>query len=95
MHAVREGPANQSYGLQVAALAGIPRSVIEKARVRLRELETKQASREDIHQQLNLFPPPEAHPVVRSVSEIDPDSLSPRDALGILYRLKQILATAS
>ena len=39
MHAVREGPANQSYGLQVAGLAGVPRAVIERARTRLRELE--------------------------------------------------------
>ena len=96
LHAVKEGPANQSYGLQVAALAGVPRHVIAEARTRLRRLE-QQAARaaERNSNQLSLFdpdptPPPEP-PALALLREIDPDELSPRQALDALYRLRQAL----
>ncbi len=99
MHAVLEGPANQSYGLAVAALAGIPPGVITRARGRLRELED--AARRHAEQgamQLSLFPPepvrPNEHPTYIALRELDPDSLSPRAALETLYRLKGMLDEA-
>ena len=95
LHAVREGPANQSYGLQVAALAGVPKSIIERARLRLGELEqSAQRHADQQASQLSLFSP---EPVVERPSaalealmEIDPDSLSPRQALDALYHLKKL-----
>ena len=93
LHAVREGPASQSYGLQVAKLAGVPAKVIERARARLRELE-QGAARHLAAQspQLPLFAPArEAAPVVEALQAIEPDALSPREALDALYRLKGML----
>ncbi len=92
LHALREGPANQSYGLQVAALAGVPRPVIEQAKRRLRELEDS-AHRHSERQgsQLSLFPPEPEHPALDALEELDPDQLSPRQALDALYRLKAML----
>ena len=96
MHAVREGPANQSYGLAVAALAGVPAGVIERAKARLRELEDaalRHAEQGTGALQLSLFPPePEpAHPVCEELRGLDPDGLTPRAALDLLYRLKGML----
>ncbi|MTW20805.1 DNA mismatch repair protein MutS [Allochromatium palmeri] len=109
MHALREGPANQSYGLAVAALAGVPPAVIARARERLRELEDgahRHATRET--QQLSLFPvdlapaprsksrpepvfEPSEPPVCEALRDIDPDGLTPREALETLYRLRGML----
>jgi DNA mismatch repair protein MutS len=89
LHAVRDGPANQSYGLQVAGLAGVPRAVIERARTRLRELEDaaqRHTQREST--QLPLFPLEAPSPALDALREVDPDELSPREALDLLYRLK-------
>lgn len=96
LHAVREGPANQSYGLQVATLAGVPKTVIKKARQRLRELEASaQRHAEQQQSQLPLFDisaeKPEASEVERLLEQIDPDELSPRQALEQLYHLKDKL----
>jgi len=96
LHSVREGPANQSYGLQVAALAGVPRPIIERARVRLRELEQSAQRHRDLEaNQLSLFaePSPPAEPpaddtLKKALSEIDPDELTSRQALEALYSLK-------
>jgi DNA mismatch repair protein MutS len=94
MHAVREGPANQSYGLQVAALAGVPRQVIKRARQRLGELENAaQHHAEQYQAQLPLFEIasiPDS-PVLAHLQQLDPDTLSPRQALEQLYQLKQQL----
>jgi DNA mismatch repair protein MutS len=91
LHAVKEGPANQSYGLQVAQLAGVPRQVINRARTRLVELERNtQRRRDEVTPQLALFSTGEAaapHPVVAELNELNPDELSPREALEALYRL--------
>jgi DNA mismatch repair protein MutS len=95
LHAVEEGPASQSYGIQVAQLAGIPPSVVRAARRRLGELEQQAAHHSP---QADLFsapaasPPqePEEHPALSALREVDPDSLSPRDALELLYRLSRL-----
>ncbi|SCY01581.1 DNA mismatch repair protein MutS [Nitrosospira sp. Nsp13] len=96
LHAVTEGPASQSYGLQVAALAGVPESVIKTARKYLVKLE-----QETVDKQLqgDLFSgtttiakatPPE-HPALTLLSAIQPDELSPRQALEKIYALKTAL----
>ena len=101
MHAVREGPANRSFGLQVAALAGLPRPVIAQARALLEQLESgmaasldaapaAQAAEPDASPQLGLFAPPLPSPVEEALRGVDPDALSPREALDVLYRLKKI-----
>jgi DNA mismatch repair protein MutS len=92
LHAVKDGPANQSYGLQVAALAGIPRRVIDDARRRLtllEEGEIAQLREEAARPQLPLFPPAD-HPALAALRAADPDSLSPREALDLMYRLKRL-----
>ncbi len=92
MHAVREGPANQSYGIQVAALAGIPRPVIDLARKRLLELEMSARRHSDQHSvQLSLFPPDAEHPALLRLEQIKPDELSPRQALALIYELKALM----
>ncbi|MCG6940088.1 MAG: DNA mismatch repair protein MutS [Thiohalocapsa sp.] len=98
LHSVREGPANQSYGLQVAALAGVPADVIARARERLRALEEDTAAPAGVQAggsggptQLSLFAPPAPHPALSALGALDPDELTPRSALDALYRLKQML----
>ncbi|HEU4600528.1 MAG TPA: DNA mismatch repair protein MutS, partial [Steroidobacteraceae bacterium] len=97
LHAVKEGPANQSYGLQVAALAGVPPRVITSARKYLHELEKRssQGAATKPQQELLLELPTdpneaETHPLVAALAAIDPDSLSPREALQRLYELKAL-----
>jgi DNA mismatch repair protein MutS len=94
LHSVQDGPASQSYGLQVAQLAGVPRKVIDRARKRLRELETP--DRGEVLPQLDLFAnpavvEPEPSPALEALRELDPDAMSPRQALEALYRLKELL----
>jgi DNA mismatch repair protein MutS len=94
LHTVKEGPANQSYGLQVASLAGVPRSVIDKAKTKLRHLEDKaylEQQAETGVNQLDLFSSKEYHPAVSLLEEMNPDDLSPRQALEMLYRLKGLV----
>ncbi len=94
LHAVNEGPASQSYGLQVAALAGIPSNVLRQARFQLSKLE--QGDKDN--PQLGLFttyaePEPEMepdNPVADKLEEIDPDELTPRAALDLIYKLKAL-----
>jgi DNA mismatch repair protein MutS len=93
MHSVKEGPANQSYGLQVAQLAGVPRTVVHQARQKLYELEAGSAARTDEaapDHQLGLFEPTTEHPLLAAIEALDPDNLSPREALQQLYRLKEL-----
>jgi len=93
LHAVKPGPANQSYGLQVASLAGVPGDVISRARHYLKELETQQLSQRDYMQTelpLAVAEPAVASPVEDALAEIDPDTLTPRQALELLYKLKNI-----
>ena len=95
LHAVEDGPASQSYGIEVAALAGIPGSVVREAKRRLKSLENQQISGGP---QPDLFAPPPPEPEVHTawqeladrLSAIDPDELSPREALAALYELKRM-----
>ncbi len=93
LHAVKNGPANQSYGLQVAALAGVPRCVINQAKEKLLQLENKsylnQQTEAGSHQ-LDLFVVEETHPAIARLEEINPDDISPRKALELLYQLKEM-----
>lgn len=97
MHAVQEGAASKSFGLAVAGLAGVPKPVIKNARAKLQQLEllssqpaeTRKPSRVDIANQLSLIPEPSV--VEQALAELDPDELTPRQALDALYRLKKIL----
>jgi DNA mismatch repair protein MutS len=94
LHTVKEGPANQSYGLQVAALAGVPPKVISAARKYLQELERYSAATHApaLQQQLSLTIPAEAeeHAAVQELRELNPDSMTPREAMDALYRLKTL-----
>jgi len=93
MHSVKAGPANQSYGLQVARLAGVPSSVIKSARKKLQILERQsvgshQVFVEETTGQLELFNS-NPHPIVEQLQELEIDSLSPRQALELLYQLSE------
>jgi DNA mismatch repair protein MutS len=98
MHAVKDGPADRSFGLQVAALAGLPRAVVEHARARLAELERGRPGDAgapltpatlDAPQQFALFPPNRA--ALDALAGLEPDDLTPKQALEALYRLKALL----
>jgi DNA mismatch repair protein MutS len=99
MHAVKDGAADRSFGLQVAALAGLPRATLSQARRRLAELEQRggdtQASKMapaalDAPQQFGLFAAaPSA--AQQALVALDPDDLTPKQALEALYRLKALL----
>jgi DNA mismatch repair protein MutS len=104
LHRVEEGPASQSYGLQVAQLAGVPRDVVTRARRRLHELENRDAAeRERDQPQLGLFStsgsevpePPEPDALRERLAGIDPDELTPRQAHELLYELRWSLDEAS
>lgn len=96
MHAVKDGPADRSFGLQVAALAGLPKSVVRAARGRLAELEQRRAEPApvltpqalDTPQQFGLFGSSSA--ALDALAAIDPDELTPKQALEALYRLKAL-----
>jgi len=95
LHSVNDGPASQSYGLQVAALAGIPKNVLKRARFQLSKLEQG----DNNNPQMGLFstyeePEPELepdNPVLDKLDDIDPDELTPRGALDLIYKLKSLL----
>jgi len=97
LHSVKEGPANQSYGLQVAALAGVPSKVITAAKKYLRELEQRSAAAHASQAQQELLlvapPEPESSPALEALRGLDPDSMSPKDALEALYKLRQLADT--
>jgi DNA mismatch repair protein MutS len=106
LHKLEPGPANQSYGLQVAQLAGVPKSIVRVAKKQLGELENQQAAH---HPQGDLFAqspknnasnsPPigefEASNVIEALDDIMPDELSPKQALDALYRLKNLRGAQS
>jgi DNA mismatch repair protein MutS len=94
LHELQAGPASKSYGVQVARLAGMPTSVLNHARQTLTALE---ASANENRVQVDLFaPPPESEQAGPSaleaaLNQIDPDALSPREALEALYSLRRVL----
>lgn len=92
LYTVKEGPANQSYGLQVAQLAGVPKPVIQRAREKLSELEKNSAHANQnpvnlptTSQKLSVNPG-----IMSLLEQVDPDQLAPKEALEILYRLKSL-----
>ena len=93
LHSVKPGPANQSYGLQVASLAGVPGGVIKRARGYLKTLESQQAAQAANPQaqlDFTVEEPPLEDPVREAVDALDPDSMTPREALDALYQLKKL-----
>ena len=94
LHAVNEGAASQSYGLQVAALAGVPQPVIRTARKQLRALEQNSAAQNpqgDLFDTRPAAPEPGEHPLLAAFGELQPDDLTPREALEMLYQLKKLV----
>ncbi|HEX4150684.1 MAG TPA: DNA mismatch repair protein MutS [Steroidobacteraceae bacterium] len=95
LHSIKEGPANQSYGLQVAALAGIPKSVTAEARRYLTELERERDALRAVaspQSQLPLFhaaPAPACSAALDSLCAVDPNELTPRAALELMFTLTQ------
>ncbi|EKO3581298.1 DNA mismatch repair protein MutS [Vibrio metschnikovii] len=95
MHAVQEGAASKSYGLAVASLAGVPKAVITNAKNKLAQLEQQRETTKKpsaslaITDQMSLIPEPSE--VEQLLAGIDPDELTPRQALEALYRLKKCL----
>ena len=95
LHQVQDGPADRSYGLQVAALAGVPKAVIQQAKQRLRLLERHMLRHElpkavATTPQRGLFAV-EQHPVLTALARMDVDALSPKQALAELQRLQDLL----
>ena len=93
LHAVEEGPASQSYGLQVAALAGVPGSVTRAAKRYLLQLEEQSLTRggqTDLFAGATPVPESEPHPALDLLATIRPDELSPKEALELLYKLKSL-----
>jgi len=88
LHSVKPGPANQSYGLQVAQLAGVPVTVIKLAKNKLIELENQAVSNHHESGQFEMFSD-RPHPVVEKLQELNVDELSPKEALDLLYTLKK------
>lgn len=93
LHSVQPGPANQSYGIQVAQLAGVPRPVIQQAKQKLQELENashhQQASQPTAPRQNDLFAmQPKEHPLLEKIRQLKLDDITPRQALDLLYELK-------
>ena len=108
LHALQEGAANKSYGLQVAALAGVPKSVLDNAKKKLQQLEASslqsqqqaqlnsqalvESNAEQASVQCSLdFSQPEPHQAITLLTSLDPDDLTPKQALAMLYQLKEQL----
>ncbi|MCH7537283.1 MAG: DNA mismatch repair protein MutS [Proteobacteria bacterium] len=93
LHAVKPGPANQSYGLQVASLAGVPKHVIHRAQNYLKTLESQQSV--NVHSpqgqlDLSVVEIADEDPLRDAVDALEPDSMSPREALEAMYMLKNL-----
>lgn len=94
LHALQEGAANKSYGLQVAALAGVPLAVVKNAQLKLKELEFKSFNGESVNNdspplQTRLLDQIEKHKVVKVLENINPDEISAKQALNLIYKLKE------
>ncbi|WP_074388194.1 MutS-related protein, partial [Proteus myxofaciens] len=94
MHSVQEGAASKSYGLAVASLAGVPKDVIRRAKQKLKELEAISGHSGSGHvetSQLMLLAEAEPSAVELALDKINPDTLTPRQALEHLYHLKEMI----
>jgi DNA mismatch repair protein MutS len=87
LHVVKDGPASQSYGLQVARLAGVLKPVLAQAKNHLAKHDQSQGYERNAQQTEDLFDEP--HPLEKMLAGIDPDELSPKQALELLYQLKK------
>ncbi|SDJ17048.1 DNA mismatch repair protein MutS [Billgrantia gudaonensis] len=101
MHRVEEGPASQSYGLQVAQLAGVPQAVIARARDKLSQLEQQEIDQGQRNPAVDQSEPAPVqndlfatapHPLVEALADLDPDGLTPRQALELLYEWRTRLS---
>ena len=98
LHEVRPGAADRSYGVQVARLAGLPASVIERAKIILTELETSPEHLKDASALADTLPlfavkqpePPKRPEALIELDHLDPDTMTPKDALDALYVLKKL-----
>jgi DNA mismatch repair protein MutS len=93
LHKLEGGPADRSYGIHVAHLAGIPKEVVRAARKHLAELEKQlrpAGAQDDLFSQLQPQPPAPGDALRRELAALDPDKLSPREAMEALYRLKDL-----
>ncbi|SPP32402.1 DNA mismatch repair protein MutS [Arsenophonus endosymbiont of Aleurodicus floccissimus] len=94
MHNVQEGAASKSYGLAVASLAGVPAKVIQQAKQKLIELETFSslpANKSIDHSQLVKVVEKAVSPAIETLEKLNPDTLTPRQALELIYRLKEMV----
>ncbi|WP_392553430.1 DNA mismatch repair protein MutS [Orbus wheelerorum] len=94
MHTVADGAASKSFGIAVAGLAGVPNSILKRAKQKLKELEALSKNSSHSHvdsSQLNFITEPEVSEVEMALRTIDPDSLTPKQALEALYKLKNLL----
>ncbi|PHQ79021.1 MAG: DNA mismatch repair protein MutS [Coxiella sp. (in: Bacteria)] len=93
LHKVKPGPASQSYGIQVAKLAGVPQAVIQASKEKLYELESQSHQltlSSHAPEQAQLFTEPSEHPALTKLNNIQPDNLTARQALDLLYELKTL-----
>lgn len=93
-HTVEEGPASKSYGIAVAGLAGVPNTILKRAKQKLKELELLSQNSSNLSidsTQLSIISAPEPSEVEVALSKIDPDALTPKQALELLYKLKNLL----
>lgn len=97
MHSVQEGAANKSYGIAVAQLAGVPRPVIQLAKQKLKQLEKlslQNSQINDYQTELDFNPEPEfdanSEAILQQLAQMDPDDLTPKQALAMLYQLKKL-----
>jgi DNA mismatch repair protein MutS len=96
LHAVKDGPANRSYGLQVAQLAGVPREVIAQARRYLEMLESQRDRNEGSDRRASVqqelpFAPAQKDDLRATLATLNPDELTPKAALDALYQLRKLL----
>jgi DNA mismatch repair protein MutS len=95
LHAIESGPASRSYGVQVARLAGMPKAVLNHAN---HALQTLESSANQAQAQVDLFAPPPLqasdapHPLETALAAMNPDAMSPREAMDALYQLKALLS---
>ena len=98
LHTVKKGAANRSYGLQVALLAGVPQNVVDQAKQFLQKMEAEQSLNKLDRNQYDMFTQKQDRQtmtlqndiLLNELADIDPDDLSPREALDALYKLKSI-----
>ncbi|WP_095499659.1 DNA mismatch repair protein MutS [Paraferrimonas haliotis] len=91
MHSVEEGPASRSYGLQVAALAGVPAKVINNAKAKLHQLESSSSSNQSLPMEPSQPSLLQESQVEQALAQLDPDNLTPKQAHQLLYQLKSLL----